>query len=128
MIFSLRMNAKPYASVQDCFEITREAMKDSCVRDMKAQVGEPRIVAICHRESYGRGTSVIRSTRELLISLTSLVQHDTFRRVHKFPTLLDPRSGVSISTLAAENIDCVEHHHIRSLRLLQTLMTPDFIE
>ena len=102
-------------------------MKNPSVRDMKAQVGEPRIMAVCHREPCNRGVSVSSSMRELG-SPTSLVEYNTLHRVYKFPAFLDPRSRVPISTLATENIDRVEHHHVRSLGLLQILVTPDFVE
>ena len=59
---------------------------------------------------------------------TSLVHHGAFDRVYKFPALLNSRSRVSTSTLAAENVNGVEHHHVRSLGLFQVLMTTDFIE
>ena len=128
MIFSLRVNAEPDASVKDCLEITRQPMQNPRVRDVKAHVGEPGIMAVCHWESYSRGVSVFRSGTELLGSLTSVVQHNTFHRVDEFPAFLNPRSSVSISTLAAENINRIKHHHVWSLGLLQALMTPDFIE
>ena len=57
VIFSLRMNTEPNASVQNRLEITRETMQNPCVGDMKVQVGEPGIMAVCHRESYSRGVS-----------------------------------------------------------------------
>ena len=51
VIFSLRMYAEPDAPVQNRLEITRETMQNPCVGDMKVQVGEPGIMAVCHRES-----------------------------------------------------------------------------
>lgn len=104
-------------------------MQNPSVRDVKIQVGEPRIVAVCHRESYNQPRFFSLSThQETSQSPTSVIQHDTFCRVHKFPTFLNLRSSVSVSTFAAEDVNRVEHHHVRSLRLLQTLMAPDLIE
>jgi hypothetical protein len=61
VIFSLRVNAEPDASVQNCLEITRETVQNPCVGDMEVQVGEPGIMAMCHRESYSRVISCDRS-------------------------------------------------------------------
>lgn len=57
VIFSLRMNAEPDVPVQNCLEITRKTMQNPRVGDVKVQVGEPGIMAVCHRESYSRGIS-----------------------------------------------------------------------
>lgn len=78
IIFSLRMNAETDASVQNCFEITRQTVQNPCVRDAKVQVGEPRIVAVCHRESYGRGVKFSLSVHEgiyLFSHLFHLARH-----------------------------------------------------
>ena len=55
VVLSLRMNAESNGSVENCFEITREAMQNPRVGDVKAQVGEPRIMAVCDREPYNQG-------------------------------------------------------------------------
>lgn len=61
-------------------------------------------------------------------SRTSFIQHNVFHRVYEFPALLDARSSASSPALSAENVDRVEHHHVRRLRLLQTLMTSDLVK
>lgn len=43
--------------------------------------------------------------------------------MYKFPAFLDTRSGASAPALSAENVDRIEHYHIRRLGLLQILMT-----
>lgn len=50
VLLSLGMNTESDVSVKDCFEITREAMHDPCMRYVKVQAGEPRVMAVCHRE------------------------------------------------------------------------------
>lgn len=57
VVLSLRMNAETDASVQICLEVTRKAVQNSRVGDVKVQAGKPGIVAVCHWESCSRAVS-----------------------------------------------------------------------
>ena len=50
MLLSLWMYTESDVSVKDCFEITREAMHDPCMRYVKVQAGESRVMTVCHGE------------------------------------------------------------------------------
>lgn len=75
MVLSVGVYTEPDASVKNCLEVTREAMQNPCVRYVKIRDSEPRIVAVCHGEPYGRNHSVTKQESIQISHLVHSVRH-----------------------------------------------------
>ena len=93
IVLSLRVNAEPNTSVQNRLEIPREAMQNPGVRDVKAQVGEPRIMTVCHWESY---------SQPKVFSLPA--QQETFQPSHLVHSTQHSSPGAQIPSIPESEI------------------------